>query len=317
MPFKTPTIIINMTKLLVFLMPLLSGILLLSCHPKEASLRYENVPLTLTELHKGFYETELSETKLSLEKDTTSIIAFGHTYPLLNYPLVFDAFIETIIKEDADYIFILGDVVKDNSEEEWDYVLSQFERIGKPLFFAPGNHDLNYHYERYNGKHDNQFEAEQRYINKVGYRYKIAGDVNANYVFINMNDSIDRVLQYLNHIKPQLDTTKPALLLTSQCIWHNKHQIKGDHKTWTNKPFRREELLPHIEYYDYLIHGDWGGKFFRGKWNKSNGAFDVIGVGNRKVGDPFFISRLEITTDTIISYGIDLAIPEDSHWFNL
>ena len=39
----------------------------------------------------------------------------------------------------------------------------------------------------------------------------------------------------------------------------------------------------------YLIHGDWGGKFYRGKWKKSNGAFDLMAVGNRKVGDSLFI----------------------------
>lgn len=286
-----------------------------SCVNQSNHALYKTAPGTLEELQSGFFESEFLVDQHQFADSSLTIVAFGHTYPLLFDSVAFDAFIETVKAQHPDYVFVLGDIVRDNSEKEWQTVLDQFAKINSIFYFAPGNHDLNFHYERYFGKHDHQFEAESRYIDHVGYRYKTVKDNFANYVFVNMNDSIDRVLSYLNTTQANLDKSKPMLLLTSQCVWHNKHQIKGDLKSWTNKPFTREELLPHIGYFDVLIHGDWGGKFFRGSWKKPSGQFDVMGVGNRLAGDSLYISRIEIHPDTIIATGIPVPVPSNSSWY--
>lgn len=304
-----------MVKYLFSVLLLVSLIINTSCENNKQENKDFTKVETLTELHSGFSEAELKpEIRNSKDKEHT-IVATGHLYPLLKFPLAYKALVDSIKAQDPDYVFILGDIVKDNTQEEWDLFFDFFKDLKDKLYFAPGNHDLNYHYERYFGKRDNQVKAEQCYLNNVGYRYKVLKDNVANYVFINMNDSIHRVLEYIELTEKDLDSTKSSLLLTSQCIWHKKHQDPNNVKTWTEKPFKREELLPYVEHFDYLIHGDWNLKYRRGVFPKSNGKFDVLNVGMRKIGDEIFVSRLDISQDTLLGRPIYVKIPEESKWF--
>ena len=288
--------------------------LILSCNNNRQN-QYVANPTTLEELFRGFNDTELSPEINQLNKEPIVVVATGHLYPLLKYPQAYNSLLEKIKKQNPDYFFELGDIVRDNTDEEWDSIFYRLNQIDTKIYYAPGNHDLNYHYERYVGKRDNQVEAEMRYLNQVGYRYKLVKDELANYVFINANDSVDRILSFIEQISTELDTNKMQILLSSQSLWVNKQQDPDNPKTWVNRPFNRNELLPYIENFDVLIHGDWGGKFYRGKWKKSNGTFDLMAVGNRKVGDSLFITRLEIFSDTIKAWPIKVHIPETSSWF--
>lgn len=295
---------------------LFSIIFLISCETGHQENTYVAQPTTLEELFSGFNEEELTPDSNDLNKEPIVIVTTGHLYPLLKFPNAFNALIDQVIEQEPDYFFELGDRVRDNTDEEWDSVFYRLNRINAEIYFAPGNHDLNYHHERYFGKRDNQIEAEMRYLKHVGYRYKVLKDQFANYVFINANDSVQRIKSYIEQITPYLDTNKLQILLSSQSLWVNKQQDPNDPRTWVNRPFNREELLPFVENFDYLIHGDWGGKFYRGQWKKSTGYFDVMGVGNRKVGDSLFITRLEIYSDSIVAKPIWINIPENSNWFS-
>lgn len=298
----------------IFFLVLLT--ILVSCTNKNQQNQYVANPTTLEELFRGFNEQELTPEINQLNKEPIVLLATGHLYPLLKYPEIYNTLIDSIINQKPDYFFSLGDIVFNNTDEEWETVKNHLDKIQAKIYFSPGNHDLNYHYERYFGKRDNQIEAEMRYLNQVGYRYKLVKDEFANYVFINANDSVNRILSYIEQISPALDTNKSQILLSSQSLWVNKQQDPDDPKTWVNRPFNRDELLPYVENFDYLIHGDWGGKFYRGTWKKSNGAFDLMAIGNRKVGDSIFITRLEIYSDTILATPIWVHIPENSNWFS-
>jgi hypothetical protein len=298
----------------IFFLVLLT--ILVSCTNKNQQNQYVANPTTLEELFRGFNEQELTPEINQLNKEPIVIVATGHLYPLLKYPEIYNTLIDSIINQKPDYFFSLGDIVFNNTDEEWETVKNHLDKIQAKIYFSPGNHDLNYHYERYFGKRDNQIEAEMRYLNQVGCRYKLVKDEFANYVFINANDSVNRILSFIEQISPALDTNKSQILLSSQSLWVNKQQDPSDPKTWVNRPFNRDELLPYVENFDYLIHGDWGGKFYRGTWKKSNGAFDLMAIGNRKVGDSIFITRLEIYSDTILATPIWVHIPENSNWFS-
>ena len=139
--------------------------------------------MTLRELHSGFIAEELEIDIIEHNKDEIVVISTGHLYPLLEHPLAFSTFIDTIISQSPDYVFFLGDLVFNNNNNEWDYILSKFNKIKAVKYFAPGNHDLNYHYERWNGIRENQVDAEIKYINNIGYRYKLVKDNFANYLF--------------------------------------------------------------------------------------------------------------------------------------
>ncbi len=295
---------------------LLLAAILYSCSEITSHKNKPYNPTTLNELHAGFFDEEIIPEINHTNNNEITIITTGHLYPLLNHTIAYNTMIDSIISQNPDYIFLLGDLVRDNTEKEWDSVLTKFNSTGSKLYFAPGNHDLNYHYERWEGSREHQFEAEMNYINEIGYRYKVLQDNFANYVFINPNDSLDRVLSYLEIIKPKLDTSKLMILLSSPSLWHNKHQIPGDNHTWVNKAFTREEILPEVEYFDYLIHGDWGGKFYQGFWKRSKGRFKVFGVGNRVPGDSLFITKLTISKNSIIASPIKIDLPKESTWFN-
>lgn len=302
------------TKHWILICLMLIGII--SCNQPEQKSVFVPNPTTLKELFSGFNEAEISPEFINSKKEPVVIVATGHLYPLLKFPDVYNSLIEKINEQKPDYFFTLGDIVRNNTDEEWDTVHKNLSKIDAKVFFAPGNHDLNYHYERYVGKRDHQIEAEMRYLKQVGYRYKLIQDQFANYVFINANDSAKRIISFIDEIKESIDTTKQLLLISSQSLWVNKQQDPNDPHTWVNRPFHRDELLPFVEDFDYLIHGDWGGKFYRGTWKKSNGFFDVMGVGNRKVGDPVFITRLEIYQDSISAKPIWIDIAENNEWFN-
>ncbi|PLX01019.1 MAG: hypothetical protein C0591_00060, partial [Marinilabiliales bacterium] len=192
---------------------------LISCENNNDRNTFVAHPTTLEELFKGFNEEELTPEVNQLDKEPIVIIATGHLYPLLKYPLTYNALIDQINEQKPDYFFELGDIVRDNTDEEWDTVFNRLNRIDAKIYYAPGNHDLNYHYERYFGKRDNQVEAEMRYLNQVGYRYKLVKDQFANYVFINANDSAQRIRSFIDQISSELDTNKIQILLSSQSLW--------------------------------------------------------------------------------------------------
>ena len=289
--------------------------MLTACNYNTPNNLYQSDPKNIAELHSGFNKIELSTETRQVADTSITIVATGHLYPLLKYPLVFKSLVATIKDQNPDYVFILGDWVYNNTQEEWDSFFSYFNELKDKLYFAPGNHDLNYHYERYAGKRDNQFEAEQRYIENVGYRYKVLKDNIANYVFVNMNDSIDRIISYLDFIDKDINNNKPTLFLSSQCVWHSTTQDPKDVRTWPLKSFTREELLPHLQNFDYLIHGDWNKEFYRGFWPKENGYFHTLAVGNKRNGDSLFISRLIVSNDTLIGQSIVVPVPAASNWY--
>lgn len=301
---------INIVKLSGFFL-----LILFSCN--NVSINNDN-PNTLSELQHSFNELELKKEIVNFKKDTITIIATGHLYPLIKHPKVYKLFIDRIKEQKPDMIFLLGDIVFNNSQDEWDSVFNKFNDYRDKLYFSPGNHDLNYHYERYNGSREHEFEAEMRFLNNVGYRYKVIESNLDNFILLNMNDSIDRVIKYIQIAKSKISSNKRTLILSSQCLWHDNQQNPNDVRTWPLKSFSRDEILPSVKFADYLIHGDWNSKFYQGEFPKpeSDSKFNVIAVGNKRVGDPLMLTKLTLTKDTLIAKPIIIDIPNNSTWFN-
>ncbi len=286
-----------------------------SCTDNKNPYEYVDEPNNLEELHKGFFINELTPDTFKHHDSSIIVVSTGHTYPLLNDKLAFNAFVSTIQNQNPDLVFILGDMVYDNTQDEWNSFFNYFKGLKDKMYFAPGNHDLNFHYERYNGIRDNQFIAEKRYVENIGYRYKVLKSKFANFVFINMNDSLDRIVTYLDAANGIMDKGKTNFFFSSQSAWHSSSQDPNNVQTWPLKSFTRKELFPSIEHFDYMIHGDWNKKFYRGYWTKKNGEFHVMAVGNKRKGDSLFITRMEIKKDTVITTPIAVEVPENSNWY--
>ncbi len=70
------------------------------------------------QLHNSFTYSELAVDVHAVDHSNVKIVAFGHIYNLLEFPDILDAFILKVIEEQPDYVFVLGDIVFNNSDEE-------------------------------------------------------------------------------------------------------------------------------------------------------------------------------------------------------
>lgn len=266
----------------------------------------------LDSMHSGFNKVELTKQFLTNNNDTTTIVAFGHVYHLLNHEEAFDLMINTINNQNPDYVWVLGDIVFNNSEEEWKHINEKYKKLKGKRFHAPGNHDINYHYERWIGSIENQWEAESRYLKNVGYRYITLEDDVANYMMVNLNDSLDRVKKYLDKMTPELNEEKLSILFTHQDTWFDFMEDPEDPQTWPRKNFERDSLLKELRDFDYLIHGDWNEKFYEGEFK----GYNVVSLGNLNQGDPLNINVIKVTKSDIKIESIEVDIPENSSWYD-
>lgn len=286
-----------------------------SCNSHDGDGQSDFSKLKLDSLHRFYNEQELEKVNIQLSKDTTTIVAFGHVYGLLYHEDVFDSLIALSNAQHPDYVWILGDVVFNNTEEEWSYLLDKYQGFEGQRFHAGGNHDMNYHYERYHGINENQWEAESRFLSKIGYRYLTVEDDNANYMLINMNDSLSRILNYLDLMEDKINPEKPSILFTHHATWHDNQSIASDPKTWVKKSFPRESLLVNLGKFDYLIHGDWGERFYFGKRKINKVNYNLIAAGNLNEGDSLRITLIKISHDSLWAEPIFVPIDTASTWY--
>jgi hypothetical protein len=289
-------------------------LLMASCSSKDENAQSKESIYKLDSLHTGFNKREQTKEIIELNKDTVTIVAFGHVYSLLYHEDVFNAMIEQINFQDPDYIWILGDIVFNNTDEEWNYLMNKYEDLKGRRFHAGGNHDMNYHYERYFGINENQWEAEIRFLNYVGYRYITIEDEVANYMMVNMNDSIDRIKNYLDLMLPKLNNNKQSILFTHHCTWHNTISKAEDPHTWVKKSFPKDSLVSKLQDFEYLIHGDWAGKFYSNTFQFEKTNFRVLGVGNLNEGDLLYFTTIKITKDSLWAYPSFVNIPDSISW---
>jgi len=289
-------------------------LLVTACSHSEKFVQSKESRQKLDSLHSGFNKKELTKEVITLNKDTITLVAFGHVYSLLHHEDVFDSMIDKINEQNPDYVWILGDIVFNNTEQEWSYLLNKYKGLQGKRFHAAGNHDMNFHYERYYGINENQWVAEQRFLSHIGYRYITLEDDVANYMMINMNDSLKRIKQYLNSMLPELNPDKPAILFTHHSVWHKSMSKADDPTSWVQKSFQRDSILAQLTDFDYLVHGDWGDKFFSGKSKYKSKKYNVIAVGNLNEGDDLYITTFKITKDSLWAYPVFVDIPDTTTW---
>jgi len=270
-------------------------LIFLGCTTNDDPVDEHNV---LATLHSYFNKEELTLHENVMMKNKVRAVFFGHGYELLNYTDDYNALVQQINAERPDYVFLLGDMVYDNTIEEWTLMRAFISNLNANVYFVPGNHDLNFHDDRYNGKTGSQWQAESLYLEQVGYRYKVMRDNFANFVLLNMNDSIGRLENYMDTMSKHLYADLPTLVLTHQNVWNWKKQNE-DPRTWMQKSMSRDEILPLFEDYEYLVHGDWNEQFRQEPQTHDGRTFHTVACGNKQ-GTRLHFTVADIDMDTIL-----------------
>jgi predicted phosphodiesterase len=266
----------------------------------------------LATLHNYFNKEELTLHENIMLKNDVKAVFFGHGYELLNYTEEYNTLIREINEQRPDYVFFLGDMVYDNTIEEWTLLNVFLDNIDANVYFVPGNHDLNFHDDRYNGRTGSQWQAESLYLEQVGYRYKTVRDNYANFLLLNMNDSIGRIENYLDTMTKHLFADLPTLVLSHQNVWNWKTQTE-DSRTWTQKSMSRDEILPLLDDYRYLVHGDWNEQFRQGPEKYNGHRFHTVACGNKQ-GTRLHFTVAQLSMDTVIFRPKYVNLAPESPW---
>ena len=104
---------------------------------KELKLSYKF--LTKILIIFSFLIFFFSQSVLADDSEKLTFIAFGHVYP--DYDAL-NLSISLIEKENPDFVVFLGDSVLTGTGENWNSLLSITDRINVPVYFVPGNHEI-------------------------------------------------------------------------------------------------------------------------------------------------------------------------------
>ena len=86
-----------------------------------------------------FFVLFFMQTAYADDSEKLTFIAFGHIYP--DYDAL-NLSIPLIEKENPDFVVFLGDSVHTGTEENWNSLLSITDEISAPVYFVPGNHEI-------------------------------------------------------------------------------------------------------------------------------------------------------------------------------
>jgi len=261
----------------------------------------------------GYMDASEIEEEVKMGEETIRIVTFGHVYNMMTpHRDIFSLLVDSTIGADADYVFVLGDLVRFNHQPEWDFVLPELKRVGVPVYFAPGNHDVNFMNDRSRDIADTEPQAKQLYLDNIGYMYHFFADENANYIFINSNEKLETITNFLDQALPHVDTTKPTLLLSHHALWSYKIRT-DDPRTWTLKQFQFEDIYPWLGNVDYIFGGDFITEFTK----LIHEGYPCAHVGNYKIGADVWFTIIEITPEGEVTYEPhEVIIPANNKWFD-
>ena len=158
----------------------------------------------------------------NLKDDSYSFFIAGHTYGkpgngvLRNglHPPFKNKFELIRQNKSIEIGFFLGDIVWESNEESWNNVDKDLIDIGKPIFFAVGNHDI-----------ENREIFESRYGNTY-YHFIYKGDL-----FITLDPSIDNwnisneQLEYLKETLNSNNNVDNIFIFFHQLLWWSNDNI--------------------------------------------------------------------------------------------
>jgi hypothetical protein len=265
-----------------------------SCNDKNAHPYFNNAELTTT-----CFEP--------LENDRLKIIACGHIYPILDDTKRIQEIIDSIDQIKPDIILLGGDIIEYNTDKEWLRLHAFSKKLNYPIYYAPGNHDVNFYKERFSGEMKNIHRATKKYVDNIGYRYKHIQTNLADILIVNSNDSLKYIRAYLTKVKPKLNQETTNIILIHHNLWYGENfdTLKPE-TTWANPYFERQELVKELEFCDIVISGDWNLSLTKTKVKIKEKEVISVLAGIRTQYDKSFLTSIEINKDTHLIRSIDI-----------
>jgi len=270
--------------------------------------------VVLLQLQSSFVKAELEPKMLPSNGASFQLALVGHTYPLLPFPDELNLLIDSINQRSPDALVLLGDVVCYNDLEEWEKLNHALHRLEMPFFIVPGNHDVNFYRERDLGILTNQGFAEERYLEQADARCRLLQHKEADFLLINLNDSLDKVAAYIDTMRAHLDQSSPNFVLSHQDLWATPLDVPDNPQSWSNKSFGVNDLAPKLEGFDAFISGDWNIFLQEGTREFFGEEISNIQVGMRVQGDPIYFTLLEVKDGEISTEAVSVSLSKDSKW---
>ncbi len=218
---------------------------------------------------------------LEINKNTIQIVFTGHTYPLLRADLQY-YLADKINAHDCDFIVLAGDVVtgaapphlghaywdRSIAEEQWEKFSLFQSRLGKPVYYIPGNHDLSHDTDLRKRKENVMLAKQYTQLRSLYYAKRLKSCL---LIFLNTVDvSQENVLYQLDNeqlnwlttlLKSSDDITTVILFMHHQ-LW-DLEAIKAGQPVGDAHQFERD-IKPLLSKYQsvYLFAGDEGYSFF-------------------------------------------------------
>ena len=169
------------------------------------------------------------------EKEGVSFVVFGHVYP--DYEAV-EKSIEKVNELNPDFVIFNGDTLPSSHHVEWDYVKNITDNFNAPVYFVPGNHDI-----------QDRADDKKKFIENIGPLSQVFEVNSINFVILNSVD-IDAPLatydlsgEQVVWLEESIDEDMLNIIFVHNCLFfqdenklcNNKGQVIGENNNWNLK----------------------------------------------------------------------------------
>jgi hypothetical protein len=175
----------------------------------------------------------------------TRFAVMGHLDPFAADPSKLEAFLDAVVEEKPDLVFVLGDSALDDPE-----VVKAFRKTFRHrVYFSPGDHEL-------------EPETRRPYLENVGYLEHTVTRPDCNFVLVNSSDPVERIVAFTTVVLDEFDPENPTILMTHHRVWDDTSLSATPYQQ--DKSYYFSSLYPALQgRVRYIFAGNSRRQYFR------------------------------------------------------
>src|SRR3989344_4923994 len=238
------------------------------------------------------------------KKEDVSFVVFGHIYP--DYEAL-EKSVEKVNQLKPDFVVFNGDTLPNNHQTEWEVILEITDKFSMPVYFVPGNHDI-----------EDRSDDRQNFIEKIGPLYQSFELKNINFLFLNSSDVVAPIATYdilgtqLEWLKENFKKDKQNIVFVHHCLFYedevdlcnNRGQTISESNNWNFEvvPFINSNTLG-------VFVGDVGSRQPYFAYQENGIDYYGVGFSEREYKFPQHFLHVVVSEDDIVVNPI--AVHED------